>query len=199
MKFSLFSCLSAGLLTMLVSLQPVRAEDALPTTRHKQEIAEVMAGTRHEARASWWGFNKDDATQALQAAINSKVPTLIVDNTGSEWIINKSLHLVSNQKIIFADGVIVRAKPDHFKAIGDSLVRGSGVENITLMGEGTAVLMMNKKEYQDPARYKQGEWRHAINLGGCTNITIKNLRQRKRWRWFICRRGPQTVLREYIG
>ena len=138
-------------------------------------LSEVQAGTRKVANASWWGFDKDDATTCLQAAINSGVPKLIVDNTGSDWIVNQPIKLVSNQEIEFVDGVVVKAKKDCFKAIGDCLFRGSNLQDITLRGKGKAVLQMNKKDYQDATLYKPGEWRHGINLGGCTNVIIQNL------------------------
>jgi hypothetical protein len=138
-------------------------------------LSEVKAGTRKEADASWWGFDKEDATACLQAAINSGVPKLIVDNTGSDWIVNQPITLVAHQEIIFADGVVVKAKKDCFKGIGDCLFRGSNLQNITLQGEGKAVLQMNKSDYQDATKYKPGEWRHGINLAGCTNVAIRNL------------------------
>ena len=34
-------------------------------------IDKVAAGKVKEANASWWGFNEEDSTEALQAAINS--------------------------------------------------------------------------------------------------------------------------------
>lgn len=157
----------------LLTIAPLRLQAA--PAEHKREIAAVTAGTLQTAHASWWGFEKEDATACLQAAIDSKVPTLIVDNTGSDWIINQPLNLVSNQQIIFADGVVVQAKKGGFKGIGDSLLRGRNLENITLRGEGKAVLQMQKADYQNPELYKPGEWRHGINLGGCTNVTIRNL------------------------
>src|SRR5690242_5134838 len=57
------------------------------------KIAQVKSGTLKTANASWWGFDKDDATQCLQDAINSGVSKLIVDNTGSDWIISKPIIL----------------------------------------------------------------------------------------------------------
>ena len=34
-------------------------------------VAEVAASARTEANAAWWGFDPDDATAAVQAAIDS--------------------------------------------------------------------------------------------------------------------------------
>ena len=49
-------------------------------------VAEVKEGRRHEARASWWGFNSHDSTAFLQEAINSKVERLIIDRQASPWV-----------------------------------------------------------------------------------------------------------------
>jgi len=41
-----------------------------------RKIAQVKNGTLKEARAIWWGFDKEDATKCLQEAINSGVKKL---------------------------------------------------------------------------------------------------------------------------
>lgn len=142
---------------------------------HRTEIAEVASGTRQQADASWWGFNKEDATDCLQKAIDSKVPKLIVDNTGSDWIIDKPIQLISNQEIVFADGVVVQAKKDCFKGGSDSLFNGTNLIHITLRGEGKAILRMRKEDYEDPGRYAKAEWRNGISLSDCSDVTIRHL------------------------
>jgi hypothetical protein len=141
---------------------------------HSQQIAQIKAGTLKTADASWWGFSSDDATDCLQNAINSGVPKLIVDNTGSDWIINKPLSLVSNQEIIFSDGVVILAKKDCFHGTNDSLFQGSNLTNLTMRGEGKAILQMQKADYQNPAKYSRAEWRMGIKLSDCTNVVISN-------------------------
>jgi len=138
------------------------------------KIAQVKTGTLQTADASWWGFDKTDATDCLQNAINSGVPKLIVDNTGSDWIINKPLQLVSNQTLIFSGGVVIQAKKDCFHGKTDSLFEGSNLTNLTMQGEGTAILRMRKADYQDPAKYSRAEWRMGIKLSNCTNVIIRN-------------------------
>ena len=44
---------------------------------YSKELTEIKAGQRTEARASWWGFDKTNATQYLQAALDSGVKKLI--------------------------------------------------------------------------------------------------------------------------
>jgi len=139
-----------------------------------REIAEVKGGARTEANASWWGFKADDATECLQAAIDSGVKKLIVDNTGSEWLI-RPITLRSNQEIVFAAGVTVRAKPGEFKAPRSYLFNAVNIANLTLRGESGAVLKMNKADYLNPKLYPRSEWRHLLNLESCENVTIKDL------------------------
>jgi hypothetical protein len=150
------------------------AGHAAPTAEnHAAQIAQVKAGTLKTAQASWWGFDKNDATNCLQNAINSGASTLLVDNTGSDWIINKPLNLVSNQEIIFADGVVIQAKEDSFKGVNDSLFRGTNLKNVTLTGRGKAVLRMRKADYQDATRYKPAEWRSGVSLYDCADVTLR--------------------------
>lgn len=40
---------------------------------YRKELDEIKAGKRTEAIASWWGFDKEDATRCLQQAIDSGV------------------------------------------------------------------------------------------------------------------------------
>ena len=39
----------------------------------------------------------------------------------------------------------------------------------------SAVLKMNKKDYQDPSRYARSEWRHTVSLRGAERIKLLNL------------------------
>ncbi len=128
-----------------------------------------------EVRAEKWGFNKEDATDALQAAINSGAKKVIVGKMDSDWVISRTIELASHQEIVFEDGVILRAKEDQFKGLGDALLRGRNVTGVTVRGEGKVTLKMLKTDYQDPERYRLGEWRHVINLSGCTDVTVRNL------------------------
>jgi hypothetical protein len=142
---------------------------------HATQIAQVKAGTLKTANASWWGFDKVDATDCLQNAINSGVPKLIVDNTGSDWIINKPLQLVSNQEIDFADGVVIQAKKGYFKGTKDALFNGTDITNFALIGQGNVAFRMHREDYANPALYEKAEWRHGINLRDCSNAVFRNL------------------------
>lgn len=143
------------------------------------KIAQVKAGAIKMAHASWWGFDKEDSTEALQNAINSGVPKLIVDNTGSDWIINKPINLISNQEIVFQDGVVVQAKEGAFKGRTDSLFMAKERSNLSLIGEGKVIFRMRRDDYDNPSLYQKAEWRHGISLWECEDVIIRNLTVRE--------------------
>ncbi len=156
--------------TMLATTLAAAAEAKSPD---KKAIAEVAAGTRTEAHASWWGFDPIDSTASLQAAINSGARKLLVDNMGAPWVVNK-LQLAGNQEIVFAKGVVVQAKRGEFHGRGDSLFYASLKKNITLTGYG-ATLKMWKQDYDDRKQYRHAEWRHVLDLYSCAQVRISGL------------------------
>ena len=86
-----------------------RAEWANP-----ELVDKAVKGEVSEARVSWWGFDKDDSTKFLQAAIKSGVKKLVVDKQQSAWV-SLPLFAVSNQHIVFEPGVMLLAKRGAFK------------------------------------------------------------------------------------
>ena len=83
--------------------------------------------------------------QPCRAAINSKVPKLIVDNVGGPWVV-LPLSLVSDQEIEFEKGVEVLAKRGAYLDTNASLLTGSLVNNVVLSGYG-ATLRMWRDDY----------------------------------------------------
>ncbi|MGQ9783963.1 MAG: right-handed parallel beta-helix repeat-containing protein [Armatimonadota bacterium] len=148
------------------------ADPALPAGNYQSAVQIVKEGTIDIAKASWWGFDPNDATQYLQAAIDSGAKTLIVDDVGKPWIV-RPIKLVSNQKIIFEPGVVVVAKRGEFKGRSDSLFTAESRENIELIGYG-ATLRMNRDDYMGPD-YEKAEWRMVIALRSCNNVKIFGL------------------------
>jgi hypothetical protein len=137
-------------------------------------VARVVSGELQEAKASWWGFDAEDSTRFLQAAINSKVPRLIVDQQISAWITGP-LELVGDQEIVFEDGVELLAKAGLFLGKGDTLLTASNKKNLKLVGLGKgAVLRMRKSDYHAEP-YQKSEHRHGISLKSVENITVENL------------------------
>ena len=164
-----FRSISFILCTACLGAALARAQQADPV-----KVAQVAAGTLTEARVSWWGFDPADSTAFLQQAINSKVPKLIVDKMPSPWITNK-LTAVSNQEIIFEEGVELVAMKGQFQGVTDALMTIRLQENVTLRGLGKgATLRMHKADYHTDA-YQKSEWRHGISILSSRQVSIINL------------------------
>ncbi|HOF39652.1 MAG TPA: right-handed parallel beta-helix repeat-containing protein [Candidatus Hydrogenedentes bacterium] len=136
-------------------------------------VAEVAAGTRTEANAAWWGFDPEDATAAMQAAIDSNAPRVRIPYMGRPWIVTP-IRLRDNLELHFEPGVVVLAKEGQFKGKSDSLFTAANAANITFRGYG-ATLRMRKADYQSDA-YEKAEWRMGLAFRGCRNIRVEGLR-----------------------
>ncbi len=148
-------------------------------TLNTEKIAAVQKGTLKTANASWWGFDAEDATQALQNAIKSGASTIIVDNMGTDWIVSKPIELASNQEIIFEENVVVQAKKGAFLGVNDCLLVGRNVQKSTLTGRKGATLRMQRADYANPALYKKAEWRHGISYIDSSDVIIRGLTVRE--------------------
>jgi len=145
---------------------------AIPKPR-PDKVALVKSGELKRARASWWGFDRNDATECLQAAISSGVPELVVDFIGVPWIV-RPLKGVSNQSIIFEHGVELVAKKGEYRGLTDIMLTYLNAENVKIFGEG-ATLRMHREDYAK-APYVKGEWRHLLCICGGRNVLIEGLR-----------------------
>ena len=162
------SCILLAALTGVSAL--AFAQAAAP-----DKVAQVANGELKEARASWWGFNAEDSTNALVKALNSKVPKLIIDKMPSPWITAKTLSIPSNIEIVFEEGAVLEAKRGCFLGKTEALIQIMNVSDITLRGLGKgATLLMHKTDYH-AAPYEKSEWRHTISLLSCSNVNILNL------------------------
>ncbi len=140
---------------------------------NQEMIDRVAAGEVTEAKASWWGFDEQDSTEALQAAIDSGAEKLIVEDMGSPWIVTP-ISLASNQEIVFEEGCEVLAKRGEFKGRNDSLFAAHNRDNITLRGYG-ATFRMWQEDYDNPDLYQRAEWRHCISIKSSSNINVYGL------------------------
>ena len=136
------------------------------------KIEEVLAGQVKEARVSWWGFDAGDSTKIFQAAIDSRVPRLIIDAMPTPWV-TEQLYLLDNQELVFEKGAVLQAKRGCFRGTGDSLLNILSKKNVTISGED-ATIRMWCDDYRS-GDYKKGEWRHGINIISSENVTISGL------------------------
>ncbi|MDO5318102.1 MAG: right-handed parallel beta-helix repeat-containing protein [bacterium] len=135
-------------------------------------VTKVQSGELKEARASWWGFDREDATKFLQAAIDSRVPRLIVDRMESPWVV-LPLQGVSNQELVLEEGAEIRAKRGEYKAKGACLLTYRGCENIKVTGYRAALRMWHEDYMKEP--YEKSEWRHALSILSCSNVVVQGL------------------------
>ena len=145
-------------------------------------VAEVKEGRRHEARASWWGFNSHDSTAFLQEAINSNVKRLIIDRQASPWVTGP-LTGVSGQEIVFESGAELVALKGAYRGRGDCLLTFNHCERVTVHGKKNEagelpVIRMSKEDYQSTS-YEKSEWRHGLAFLGCRDVRIEDLRIEK--------------------
>ena len=163
----------------LMAASPVQAADldpaqsCGPNVPNPDAIAAVEAGARTVANAAWWGFGADDATNAVQDAIDSGAATVVVPFVEADWVV-RPIRLRSNLELVFEPGVVITAKPGAFKGRGDSLFSVNDAENITIRGYG-ATLRMRKADYQSDA-YEAAEWRMTLDIQGCRHVRIEGVR-----------------------
>ena len=126
--------------------------------------------------ASHAGWNATNATAAVQSTIDSGADVVVIDKTDGDWLVGPIFLRRSNQEIVVADGVAVRALPGAFHRRNDCLFTiPAGVSNVVLRGEGNAVLSMRKREYQNLREYSFSEWRHCVSIVGGCGIAVSNL------------------------
>jgi hypothetical protein len=139
---------------------------------NSRAIQEVASGRRTTANASWWGYDPQDATAALQAAIHSGASKVIVEDMGTPWIVSP-IQLAGDQEVVFEKGVVVQAKRGEFRAKNDALFTATQKKNVTLTGYG-ATLKMWRDDYDRPP-YEHAEWRHVLNIRSCSHVRIAGL------------------------
>ncbi len=135
--------------------------------------ARIHSGELQEANAEWWGFQPEDATACLQAAIDSGAARVVVPYMGADWVVTP-IRLRGYLELTFEPGVVVQAKQGEFKGKGDSLFSAADESHVKITGYG-ATLRMRKQDYQNPP-YEPAEWRMTLSFTGCTDVQVEGLR-----------------------
>ena len=138
--------------------------------------ADAQAGRPHAGAcvnvAKDFGFDPEDSTRFLQAALSSGAARIIIDRQASDWI-TTSLTGAPNQVVVLGKGVTLRAKPGAFHGRADSLVNYIDCTNVVISGYG-ATLRMDRDAYDKPP-YSKSEHRHTLNLRGGGGIRVEGL------------------------
>jgi len=142
------------------------------SVNNPKAVEEVISGQRTVAHANWWGFDPNDATSFVQAAIDSGAKKVILDNMSNPWIV-RPIRLASHQELFLEEGVVLQAKRNEYKGRGDSLLTASAVEGVSITGNN-ATLRMWRDDY-DKAPYVKAEWRHAVSIRSCSDVKITGL------------------------
>lgn len=176
--------------TFLVLAVVSAAADLASNSANPQAVQEVKAGKRTEANAAWWGFQEEDSTEALQAAIDAGAKRVVVPNMTKDWVV-RPIKLASNQELILEDGVVIAAKRGEYRDKGDCVFVARDVSNLSIRGYG-ATIRMQKEDYISGdvldrlkwnrwfGPYKKAEWRTALRLQGVTKVEVCGLTLRDR-------------------
>ncbi len=162
-----------------------------------EKVAEVLDGKRETADASWWGFDEEDSTVYMQAALDSGVRKVIFPDMGSPWIVSKITLNNDGLEVVFEPGVLVLAKEGAFRRITDAMFTVVRRKNIVFRGYG-AVLRMRKMDYiREP--YEPGEHRHIFDIRASENIQVLGLRVENSGKDGVYIRGKDIVIRDVVA
>lgn len=133
------------------------------------------AEAKREVKVSDFGWNPEDSTEFVQAALDSGAKRVVFDRKDGPWVV-RPVKARSGTEIVFEDGVELVAKKGEFHGKRDYLLDMTDLSDITLagLGEKGGVLRMNKADYQKPP-YAPSEWRYALSLLGTARIRVENM------------------------
>lgn len=117
----------------------------------------------------------DDATEAFRKAVATGAKRVVFNRIGFDYQL-QPVQLRSDLELIWEPGVRVMAKAGAFRDPNDVLFTAGGVKNLTLTGGADSQILMRKQDYRNRRLYPRSEWRHAVSLLGCENVTIRGLR-----------------------
>ena len=117
-------------------------------------------------------FDERNATHALQSAIDSGAPTVVIPSVGKPYYVDP-ITLAGNQTLVLEQGVVIAAREGSFRGGGDCLFSAENQRRIEIVGYG-AVIEMRKGDYQKKP-YEKAEWRHAISIRGCSDVLIEGV------------------------
>ena len=136
-------------------------------------LSGLPEGAQERVSAAWWGFDPENATSSLQSSLDSGARLVLVPAMGSPWITDPLL-VRSHTTIVLQEGAEIVSRKGGFQRNDDSLLKLKDVQDVTIWGYG-AKLLMRKGDYRRQP-YEKSEWRHAIELYGCSDVRILGLR-----------------------
>lgn len=123
-----------------------------------------------------FGFDKEDSTKFIQAALDSDEQEIILDRCDTPWIA-KPLVCTKGKTIRIEDGAWLVAKRGEFHGHIDTLLTFRQCEGVKLIGAGAGKcgLRMWRDDYASTNLYKHSEHRMGITLTSCKDVLIEGL------------------------
>lgn len=123
-------------------------------------------------------WNAEDNTTLLQELLeNPSFDEIVIPAApgGGTWKV-APLHVKRDKQTIhLLKGAVLEAKPRAYDlpAGTQSVLTAQNLADLRFLGEEGAGIQMQKEDY---AKLPVAEWRHALNVSGCSNVTIEGLR-----------------------
>ena len=134
----------------------------------------ALTGCDEAVKVSSFGYDPEDSTRFIQAALDSGVKKLVLDKQAGPWY-TLPLKMRSNTELVLEPGVELVAKRGAYKGLRDYLLELPYATNVVIRGGEGSALRMWKADYQGPD-YKHGEWRYALRIFNCENVLVEGLR-----------------------
>ena len=163
-----------------------------------EEIDKTLSAGK-TVHAKDFGWNKDDATEALQKAVDSDASVIIVDKMPTPWEI-EGVIIPSCKKLVLRKGAVLEAKKGGLLK-SHAFVRVCGT-NIVVVGEGDNEIRMRKADYMnDKATYPSfDDNRHGLGFGGIKgykgpkgNLLVRNVKISSSGGDGVCITGARRV------
>lgn len=138
-----------------------------------EAVAAVEAGERDEANAAWWGFDEEDSTRFLQAALDSGASRVVVPDMGKPWVVEPLSVNRDDLEVFFERGAVVEAKRGAFRGRGDCLLTVHDRRDVILRGYGATLVMQKEDYFHEP--YRPSGWRMVLSIRGSNNVTVEGL------------------------
>ena len=132
----------------------------------------ALSAIAREVRVSSFGFDPEDSTRFIQAAIDSGAGKVIFDRMPSPWVA-LPLRGASKQELFFEPGAELVAKKGAFRDRNDVLIAFQTAEDVKISGYG-ACIRMHKSDYMKKP-YASSEWRHALSFLSCRRVTVEGV------------------------
>ena len=80
------------------------------TEAHPARVAAARRGELAVVNAAWWGLDPDDSTGAMQGAIDTHAPSVVVPDIYAPWVLSEWVQLVGHQTLLLEEGVELSSK-----------------------------------------------------------------------------------------